>query len=93
MALGDYGIREIELAVELKRAGLNGQGAGGGAGLCGFVDNANPDAESGQPKRQHQTGWAGTDDQNVRLRHLVLHVRASEFAKRLKDLQRSGAYP
>ncbi len=65
MAARDHRVGEIELAVEFERAGLHRQGARGGARLCGLVDDAHPDAELGQPKRQHEPGRPGADDQNV----------------------------
>ncbi len=74
VTFGDHGLGEVELAVEFERAGLHREGARGGSGLGGLVDDANLDAEPGQPKRQHQTGRAGTDDQNVVLRHPFLHI-------------------
>ena len=81
MASGDYGLREIKLPVEFERARLNRQSARGGSWLGGLVDNTHLDAELGQPKRQHQTRRARTDDQDIGLRHVFLRLRASRWSE------------
>ena len=80
VARRDHRLREIELPVEFERARLHRQRARGGAGLGGLVDDADLDAEFCQPKRQHQTGRPGADDQNVALRHVLLHLPAPHAA-------------
>src|SRR5579871_1637095 len=45
----DHGLGEIELLIELERARLNREGARGGAGLGGVVDDADLDAEFRKP--------------------------------------------
>jgi hypothetical protein len=60
----DDGVVEEDLAVELERARLDGEGARRGAGAWRLVDDADFDAELGQPEGEHEAGRSGADDQN-----------------------------
>ena len=68
----DNGLRQRELTVQLEGTRLHGKGPRRRAGLRRFVHNAHPNAELCEPKRQHQTGRAGANDQNG----IVAHVNA-----------------
>src|SRR5207244_6804328 len=57
-------IGEAELAVELKRARLQRQRARSGAGLGSLIDDAEPDAEPGEPESEDEARRAGADDEH-----------------------------
>jgi hypothetical protein len=61
----DHGLRKVELLIELERAGLDCKRARGCAGFRRLVDDANPYALPGQPKRKNEPGWARANDQNL----------------------------
>ena len=61
-AVADDFVGDAELAVELERAGVDDEGAGGGARLGDFVDDANADAEAREPEGEVEAGGAGADD-------------------------------
>ena len=70
--VGEHEIGEIELAIEFEGPRMNGEGAGGRAGLGGLVDDAHLDPELGQPQRQNQAGRSGADNKDIAARHAVL---------------------
>src|SRR6516164_9237075 len=55
----DNEIGEVELAVEFKRAGVDGERTRRRAGLGSLVDDAQLHSELGQPEREDQTGGPG----------------------------------
>ena len=57
-------IGEAELAVELQRARLQRQRARSGAGLGSLIDDAEPDAEPGEPESEDEARRAGADDEH-----------------------------
>ncbi len=61
---------ETELAIQLESARLQRHRARGRARLGALVDDANPDAEPGQPESEHEAGWTRADDED-----LGVHVR------------------
>ena len=61
----DDGLVEFELTIKFEGAGLNGHGAGGQAWSFVFVDDADPDAELGQPQCQNQTRRTRSCNQNI----------------------------
>ena len=69
VAACDNLVREVELTVELQRAGLDGQGARGGPGPVELVHDADAHAELGKPQRQYEPGRAGADDQHLTTGH------------------------
>src|SRR6266404_8175012 len=69
VAMGDHEIGQIELTIKFESASMNGERAGGRAGLGGLVDDAYFDPELGQPERENQACWSSADDQDVATRH------------------------
>ena len=68
----DDGVGEIELAVKLERAGLNGERARGGPRLGGLVHDSHPGPELGQPEGEDKAGRTGADYQDIASFHLRL---------------------
>ena len=62
VASADDFVGDAELAVELERAGVDDEGARGGARFGDFVDDADADAEAREPEGEVEAGGAGTDD-------------------------------
>src|SRR5207249_10098622 len=77
----DHFVGDTELAVELQRPRLNRQRTRSGPWFGRFVDDADPDAEPGEPESEHQTGRAGADDEDFRV-----HTRSSEVGSRTSEL-------
>src|SRR5262245_32037445 len=69
----DNEIGEVELAVEFERARVDGKRTRRRAGLGGLVDDAQLHSELGQPEREDETGGPGTDNEDIALRHVLLH--------------------
>ena len=65
IAARDDFVGDAELAVELERAGVDDEGARGRARFGGFVDDADADAEPGEPEGEDEAGGAGADDQHL----------------------------
>ena len=79
----DNGVGEIELSIELERAGLNGERARGCARLGGLVHDPHPGSEPGQPKGEDKAGWTGANDQDI----ACLHVRLLKIQARRNQIQ------
>ena len=65
MTAGDDGVGEAELAIKFEGASLHREGARGGAGFGGFVDEAHAHAEAREPEGQDETGGTGADHEDV----------------------------
>jgi hypothetical protein len=55
---------KVELSIEFQGARLHGDGARGGSRLSALVDDPHVHPELGQPKRKHEAGRPGPDDQD-----------------------------
>src|SRR5260370_38326679 len=75
VAMGDHEIGQIELTIKFESASMNGERAGGRAGLGRRVDDAYFDAELGQPEREDQACRSSADDQDLAARHIFLRSR------------------
>jgi hypothetical protein len=75
MAMDDYEIGEIKLAIKFECSRMNSERAGGRAGLGGLVDDAYFDAELGQPERENQACRSSADDQDLAACHIFLRSR------------------
>src|SRR5438105_13489517 len=60
----DHCVGEAELAIVLERARLHGQRSRGGAGLGGLVDDADADAQPGEPESEDEASRTGADDED-----------------------------
>ena len=60
----DHLAGETELAIELQRPRLDRQSAGGRPGLGRPVDDADPDAQPGEPESEHEARRTGADDED-----------------------------
>ena len=60
---------QMDLAVELERARLNGERPRSRAGLCRTVDEADRDFQVRQPQGEHQAGGSGADDEHGSIGH------------------------
>jgi hypothetical protein len=69
---------QIELAIELQRAGLNSHGTRSFTRPTALVDDPYADALPVEPKSKNQPGRAGSDNEYVGLRHdLTSNINAS----------------
>jgi hypothetical protein len=59
-------VGQTDLAIELERASLHGDGPGGCPWRRRLVDDSHRDPQSCQPERHHQTGRPGAHDQHLR---------------------------
>jgi hypothetical protein len=64
---GKHILDDADLAVELERAGLDGERTRCHAWTCGLVEDADRHAETGEPEGKRQPGWSGASDQHFRL--------------------------
>src|SRR5262249_47670121 len=62
-----------ELAVEFKRARVDGERTRHRAGLGSLVDDAQLHSKLGQPEREDETGGPGADNEDIAPRHVLLH--------------------
>src|SRR5215469_3970743 len=77
MAMLHHKIGEVEQLVEFEGTRMNCQSARSCAGLCCLVDNAYFDTELCKPKRQNKAGRTGTDDQDVAVHRVILHLQSA----------------
>ena len=64
-AVRDRLVGNPELAVELERARVHHERAGGRAGRIRLVDDAHVNARPLEPEREHEARGAGADDQHL----------------------------
>src|SRR5256885_5622769 len=71
----DHLVGESELAIELQGPHLDGESPGGRAWLLRLVDDADANAKSREPDREHEPGRSGSDDEDlgVHTRLLLVH--------------------
>ena len=75
---GCHSIGHPQLTVQLKRAGMYHHRPRCRARRTGLVDDADADPLGLQPKRQNQTRWTSTDNQNICFLHIKrLSIRST----------------
>src|SRR6266851_686245 len=80
----DYVVGDTELPVEFQRARLHRQRARSRSWLVGLVDDADPDAQSDEPKSEHETGRSSADDEDLSVHALrdSTHLPAADTKRR-----------
>ncbi|MNN65708.1 hypothetical protein D3C81_1812310 [compost metagenome] len=85
-----HGLVKVQLPIQFQGSRLHCQGARGGAGGAGLVEQAHADPQFAQPKCQHQPGGAGAYDQYVAAVHGVTLGGESRAGVRSRRTPTSG---